>query len=106
MGLDISELIRRVNAEEPGAQDALFTAADGELLKLVGSMLRNGGRNTVLDTTALVHESCLRIINGGLLHGDDRRDRDKRKAIAWRPAEALSGARRVRSRRPFPSDWR
>ena len=73
MDSDISELIPRVNADEPGAQDALFSAAYGELRKLARSRLRDGGRNTVLDTTALVHESYLRFINGGQLRSDDRR---------------------------------
>ena len=73
MDPDISELIRRVNADEPGGQDALFAAAYGELRKLARSRLRDGGRNTVLDTTALVHESYLRFINGGHLRTDDRR---------------------------------
>jgi len=70
---DISDLIARVNAGEPGAQDALFAAAYGELRKLARSRLRDGGRNTCLDTTALVHESYLRFVNGGQLRSDDRR---------------------------------
>lgn len=70
---DIGNLIRSVNAGEPGAQDALFTAAYGELRKLARSRLRDGGRNTVLDTTALVHESYLRFINSGQLRSEDRR---------------------------------
>lgn len=70
---DIGELIRRVNLGEEGAQDALFAAAYGELRKLARSRLRDGGRNTVLDTTALVHESYLRFIHGGQLRSDDRR---------------------------------
>lgn len=70
---DISEMIRSVNAGEPGAQDALFTAAYGELRKLARSRLRDGGRNTVMDTTALVHESYLRFLNCGQLRSDDRR---------------------------------
>ena len=73
MDSDISELIRRVNANEPGAQDALFSAAYGELRKLARSRLRDGGRNTCLDTTALVHESYLRFLNNGQLRSDDRR---------------------------------
>ena len=73
MDLDISELIQRVNADEPGAQDALFSAAYGELRKLARSRLRDGGRNTMLDTTALVHESYLRFIHSGQLRSDDRR---------------------------------
>jgi RNA polymerase sigma factor (TIGR02999 family) len=70
---DISELIRSVNAGEPGAQDKLFAAAYGELRKLARSRLRGGGRSTMLDTTALVHESYLRFVNGGQLRSDDRR---------------------------------
>jgi RNA polymerase sigma factor (TIGR02999 family) len=70
---NISELIRRVNAGEPGAQDALFAAAYGELRKLARSRLHDGGRNTVLDTTALVHESYLRFLKVGALRSDDRR---------------------------------
>lgn len=70
---DISALILRVNAGEPGAQDALFTAAYSELRKLARSRLRDGGRNTVMDTTALVHESYLRFIRAGQLKAEDRR---------------------------------
>jgi RNA polymerase sigma factor (TIGR02999 family) len=70
---DISDLIRRLNAGEPGAQDALFTAAYSELRKLARSRLRDGGRNTVMDTTALVHESYLRFIRAGQLRAEDRR---------------------------------
>jgi RNA polymerase sigma factor (TIGR02999 family) len=70
---DISELIRRVNAGEAGAQDALFASAYAELRKLARSRLRDGGRNTMQDTTALVHESYLRFLNSGQLRSDDRR---------------------------------
>jgi len=69
----IAELIARVNAGEPGAQDALFAAAYGELRKLARARLRGGGRNTVLDTTALVHESYLRCVGGAALRGEGRR---------------------------------
>jgi RNA polymerase sigma factor (TIGR02999 family) len=69
---EISGLIKRVNAGEPGAQDALFAAAYGELRKLARSRLHAGGRNTMLDTTALVHESYLRFINSGQLRSEDR----------------------------------
>jgi RNA polymerase sigma factor (TIGR02999 family) len=70
---DLSDLIRRLNAGEPGAQDALFAAAYPELRKLARSRLHDGGRNTVLDTTALVHESYLRFVQGGQLRSNDRR---------------------------------
>ena len=70
---DISDLIRNVNDGVAGAQERLFEAAYGELRKLARARLRDGGRNTVLDTTALVHESYLRFIDGGRLRSDDRR---------------------------------
>lgn len=41
--------------------DEVFAAAYGELRRLARSRLRDGGRNTVLDTTALVHETYLRL---------------------------------------------
>lgn len=70
---DIEPLIRRVNAGESGARDELFAAAYPELRKLARSRLRDGGRNTVIDTTALVHESYLRFLGSGQLRSDDRR---------------------------------
>jgi len=41
--------------------DELFAASYAELRRLARSRLRDGGRNTVLDTTALVHETYLRL---------------------------------------------
>lgn len=73
MSQDLDELIRHVNLQAPGAQDALFGAAYPELRKLARSRLRDGGRCTVLDTTALVHESYLRFISGGQLRSETRR---------------------------------
>jgi RNA polymerase sigma factor (TIGR02999 family) len=44
--------------------DQLFAAAYPELRRLARSRLRGGGRDVVLDTTALVHESYLRLSRG------------------------------------------
>nr|AEQ20338.1 RNA polymerase sigma factor [uncultured bacterium EC5] len=73
MDCEVTELIHRVNAGLPGAQDALFAASYGELRKLARSRLYDGGRNTMLDTTALVHESYLRFIRSGQLRSNGRR---------------------------------
>lgn len=70
---DLGDLVRRVQLDEPGARDRLFASAYKELRKLARSRLRGGGRNTVLDTTALVHESYLRFLSCGHLCSDDRR---------------------------------
>ena len=69
----LTHLIQQVGAGQQGARDALFSAAYAELRKLARSRLRGGGRNTFLETTALVHESYLRFLNSGRLRIEDRR---------------------------------
>ena len=70
---DITELIRQVQTGAPDARERLYATAYAELRKLARSRLRGGGRNTFLDTTALVHESYLRFLGSGRLRADDRR---------------------------------
>jgi RNA polymerase sigma factor (TIGR02999 family) len=69
----LTELLGRVQAGDAGARDALFAAAYSELHRLARARLRDGGRNTVLDTTCLVHESYLRFVRAGELRAEDRR---------------------------------
>jgi RNA polymerase sigma factor (TIGR02999 family) len=47
-----------------GDVDTLYAAAYRDLRRLAHSRLRGGGRPTVLDTTALVHEAYLRLSKG------------------------------------------
>ena len=68
----LTELIREVAAGDLAARDKLFAAAYSELRKLARSRLRDGGRNTFLETTALVHESYLRFLKVGELRIEDR----------------------------------
>ncbi len=70
---DLSELIRKLQSGDADAREKLFAAAYSELKKLARSRLRDGGRNTFLDTTALVHESYLRFLNSNALRSHDRR---------------------------------
>jgi len=70
---EITELIRRVHAGDAASRDQLFAVAYTELRKLAHARLRDGGRSTLLDTTALVHESYLKFVNGGQLRAEDRR---------------------------------
>lgn len=65
-------LLRRVQAGEAGARDALFAEAYADLRALARSRLRDGGRGT-LGTTALVHECFLRLSPSGQLLPEDRR---------------------------------
>ena len=69
----VTQLIQQVGAGSRGARDELFAAAYSELRKLARSRLRDGGRNTFLETTALVHESYLRVLGAGQLRIEDRR---------------------------------
>jgi RNA polymerase sigma factor (TIGR02999 family) len=69
----LTELLGRLQAGDPEARDGLFAAAYPELLRLARSRLRSGGRNTMLDTTCLVHEAYLRFVNAGELRAEDRR---------------------------------
>jgi RNA polymerase sigma factor (TIGR02999 family) len=69
----LTELLGQLEAGVPQARDALFTAAYTELHRLARTRLRDGGRNTVLDTTCLVHETYLRFVGAGELRAEDRR---------------------------------
>src|SRR6202167_1761097 len=69
----LTELLRRMQAGDTEARDTLFAAAYTELHRIARARLRDGGRNTVLDTTCLVHESYLRFVHVGELRAEDRR---------------------------------
>jgi RNA polymerase sigma factor (TIGR02999 family) len=69
----LTELLGNLHTGDPQARDVLFAAAYTELHRLARSRLRDGGRNTVLDTTCLVHETYLRFVSAGELRAEDRR---------------------------------
>jgi RNA polymerase sigma factor (TIGR02999 family) len=70
---EITQLLQKAQAGDAGARDALFAAAYPFLERLARARLRDGGRNTLLDTRGLVHESYLRYVQGGELRAEDRR---------------------------------
>jgi RNA polymerase sigma factor (TIGR02999 family) len=69
----LTALLGRLQEGDAMARDALFAATYDDLCRLAHARLRAGGRNTVLDTTSLVHESYLRFVTAGALRADDRR---------------------------------
>jgi RNA polymerase sigma factor (TIGR02999 family) len=69
----LTELLSRLTEGDRAVRDALFAAVYPQLRRLAHSRLYGGGRNTVLDTTALVHESYLRLVQTGELTFEDRR---------------------------------
>ena len=69
---ELSQLIHRAHAGDEAARQRLFSVAYEELRGQARACLRNGGRNTLLDTTALLHESFLRFQRAGQLQGTER----------------------------------
>jgi len=55
-----------------GQIPALFAAAYEDLRRLARARLSSGGRDAVLDTTALVHDSFVRLAANGGVRPDDR----------------------------------
>ena len=69
---NLTELIHRAQKGDADAADSLFAATYGELRKLARGRLRVTGRDTLLDTSSLVHESYLRFAGAGRLRLEDR----------------------------------
>jgi RNA polymerase sigma factor (TIGR02999 family) len=70
---EITALLQAANAGDGGAADQVVSMLYGELHRLARSRLRRSGELTLLDTTALVHESYLRIQQAGKPDFADRR---------------------------------
>ncbi|BET65262.1 ECF-type sigma factor [Opitutales bacterium ASA1] len=70
--VDIPTLVDQAEGGDAAAAEALFVMAYEQLRRLARARLRDGGRDAVLDTTALVHESYLRIVGGRELSMRDR----------------------------------
>jgi RNA polymerase sigma factor (TIGR02999 family) len=69
----LTVLLGRIQAGDTEARDTLFAAAYAELHRIARARLRDGGRDSVMDTTCLVHESYLRFVSSGELRAEDRR---------------------------------
>ena len=69
---ELSLLIQRAHAGDEAARQRLFAVAYEELRGQARAALRDGGRNTLLNTTVLLHESFLRFQRAGKLSGSER----------------------------------
>jgi RNA polymerase sigma factor (TIGR02999 family) len=69
---ELTQLLQMAQAGDADARDALFAAAYPGLQQLARARLRDGGRNTMLDTRSLVHECYLRYVQAGELRAEDR----------------------------------
>jgi RNA polymerase sigma-70 factor (ECF subfamily) len=59
---DVANLIQQVNADTPGAFDALVAVVYAELRRMAGAMMRKHAPGQTLQPTALVNEAYLRLI--------------------------------------------
>lgn len=70
----LTQIIQQhLSSDDPFARRELFAAAYPELRRLARARLHGGGRDTVLNTTVLVHESFLRFCGAGPLRLEDRK---------------------------------
>jgi len=69
---ELTNLLLRASAGDESAREQLFAVAYSDLRIQARARLRGGGRNTLLDTTSLVHESFLRFLQAGKLERADR----------------------------------
>jgi len=70
---EITTLLQAVNSGDSQAADRVVSLLYDELRRLARSRLRRSGELTLLDTTALVHESYLRIQQAGKPEFADRK---------------------------------
>jgi RNA polymerase sigma factor (TIGR02999 family) len=70
---EITELLGRAQSGDEAARSALFEKVYGELRQLARSRLTGSGSYALPGTTALLHESYLRLLQAGALRAGDRR---------------------------------
>jgi RNA polymerase sigma factor (TIGR02999 family) len=68
----LTDLIQRAQSGDEAALKQVFSATYDDLHRMARSRIRQGGGATLLDTTALVHESYLRFAGAGQLKLTDR----------------------------------
>jgi RNA polymerase sigma factor (TIGR02999 family) len=68
----LKALLQSAHDGNEGAREQLFAVAYEELRSRARALLGASGRNTLLNTTVLVHESYLRFSNAGQLSGAER----------------------------------
>jgi RNA polymerase sigma factor (TIGR02999 family) len=69
---ELKNLLQQARDGDENARAKLFAVAYEELRARARAQLRDGGRNTLLNTTVLVHESYLRFLQAGQLSGTER----------------------------------
>jgi RNA polymerase sigma factor (TIGR02999 family) len=70
---DVSTLLKSARDGADGSANQVFEILYEELRTLAHRQLRGSGDSGPLNTTTLVHESYLRLLNAGALKAEDRR---------------------------------
>jgi RNA polymerase sigma factor (TIGR02999 family) len=70
--LPLTDLLQRARDGDDAALRLVFNATYEDLRRMAHARLSGNARGTLLDTTALVHESYLRFVNAGELKIEDR----------------------------------
>jgi RNA polymerase sigma factor (TIGR02999 family) len=96
---DVARLIELAQAGDTDALEKLFAATYNDLKALAHSRLRASPRMTVLDTTALVNESYVRLAQAGRLRPQDRAHFIRYAARAMRSVVVDFARRRAAERR-------
>ena len=68
----LKDLLQKAHEGNEDARAQLFAVAYDELRSRARAQLQGGRRNTLLDTTVLVHESYMRYLNAGRLSNAER----------------------------------
>jgi RNA polymerase sigma factor (TIGR02999 family) len=69
----LTQLLQQAAQGEPGALNQVFSVLYPDLRRIAHARLRSQGGVAHLETTALVHESFLRLIGAAELHLSDRK---------------------------------
>jgi RNA polymerase sigma factor (TIGR02999 family) len=69
---DITALLHRAAADEPGAMDEVFALVYDDVHRMARARLAGNQPLTLLDTTSLAHEAYLRLRHAGRIDVDSR----------------------------------
>lgn len=69
---EVKQLLKRIGEGDSGARDQLFGLLYEDLRRLAHSRMRRSETITLLDTTSLVHDTYVRLINAHQLSFEDK----------------------------------
>ena len=93
---DVTQILKRLEGDDPEAVRQLFTVVYGELRKLATQQLQSEQPGQTLQATALVHEAWLRLMVSGTDESDGQRAPESagsaENAYGWKYRSHFFGA--------------